>query len=258
MWTGNANINRKSSKNLCKTLANIANENRTIRQHLLSLDLNGPPRQLYTDNNQPSNPSLITLEQELARRYGETRSYASGYLGVRDCVNLGVLLLTAVLRYHWTPWLPSVLRSENVYFILQGENLSRLALDEPLLRSEFQHCFITAKKDIPSTVLFEVGIMLLEIVHGNSFNCLMTEKEKSGVADGDLEDRLMWRTRAAWRLFKTLPAYMCLRSYKEATKRCLLNQFSENGEKEMLDKNIRAAIYSKAVKPLLEDVSRVI
>lgn len=123
--------------------------------------------------------------------------------------------------------------------------------------SQFQGTDGAMESCSSSTVLFEVGVMLLEIVHGNSFAGLMTEKERKGIADGDSEDRVMWRARAAWRLFKTIPAYMCLRSYQEVIERCLKNQFSEDAKTDLSDKNFRAAIYSRAIKPLLQDVARV-
>ena len=58
--------------------------------------------------------------------------------------------------------------------------------------------------------------------------------------------------------YKAFPAYTCLRSYKEATVRCLKNQFSDDLERDLFEQPLRAAIYSKAIKPLLEDAARVI
>ncbi|PVH85708.1 hypothetical protein DL98DRAFT_605320 [Cadophora sp. DSE1049] len=244
-------------KSLCESLASFASEKPGTRQHILSLNVDEPPLQLYTDIDRPSDVSLITLQQELTRREGDIRMYASSYLRVIDCVNLGILFLTGILRYHWTPWLPESWTSDDIYFVRRGTTLSRSALKSPLLRSGFQDKLSTAEDLTSSEMFFEVGIMLLEIVHGNSFSCLMTERERTGAAEEDPDDRLMWRTRAAWRLFKDIPAYMCLRSYKEVTERCLKNQFVDDVGKGLSSLKFRAAVYAKAVKPLLEDLARV-
>ncbi|KAH9215906.1 hypothetical protein DL95DRAFT_460752 [Leptodontidium sp. 2 PMI_412] len=247
----------QQTKNLCERLGSFASEKIETRQHILSLDVDEQQLQLYTDIDRCTDASLITLQQELAQREGDIRMYASSYLRVTDCVTLGILLLTGILRYHWTPWLPELWTSDDIYFVRRGINLSRSALKSPLLRSGFQDKPSTGKDLTSSEIFFEVGIILLEIVHGNTFSCLMTERERTGTAQDDSEDRLMWRTRAAWRLFKDIPAYMCLRSYKEVTERCLKNQFVDDVGKDLSDSKFRGAVYSKAVKPLLEDLARV-
>ncbi|KAG4443085.1 hypothetical protein IFR05_001411 [Cadophora sp. M221] len=205
------------SESLCEGLASFASDKPEKRQHTSSLDVD-EQLQMYTDVDRPSHASLITLKQELDRREGEIRMYASSYLRVTDCVTLGILFLTGILRYHWTPWLPDSWTSDDIYFLRRGESLSRSDLRSPLLRSGFQDNPSTAIHLTSTEMFFEVGIILLEMVHGKSFSCLMTEPERTGAAQDDPEDRLMWRTRAAGRLFRDIPAYMCLRSYKEASK----------------------------------------
>ena len=257
--------NSASAKNLCDTLAKITKADDFIIDYLLSLDMKGRPQRLFASKVQLQDESLTTLQDELAMEGGQIRMYSSGHLGVRDCLTLATVLLLAVLKYRLTPWLSNAWSSKNIYFIQRAKSLSRSELTRPFLKSGFR-CGTPEpwqnpkeySSQVSSTILFEVGVMLLEIVHGNSFDCLMTEKEKAGAADTDPEDRQMWRARAAWRLYKAFPAYMCLRSYKEVTERCLKNQFSDGMEKDLLEKPLRAAIYSKAIKPLLEDVARVI
>ncbi|KAH7417452.1 hypothetical protein BKA64DRAFT_718219 [Cadophora sp. MPI-SDFR-AT-0126] len=237
-------------KSLCERLASFASEKSGTRQHISSLNVVEPPLQLFTDIDQPSDASLITLRQELAQREGDIH-----------CVNLAILLLTGLLRYHWTPWLPELWTSEDIYFVGRGTTLSRSALKSPLLRSSFQDNLSTNEEStsnaISNEMFFEVGVMLLEIVHGDSLFSLMTERERTGAAQDDHEDRLMWRTRAAWRLFKEIPAYMCLKGYREVTERCLKNQFVDDVGKDLSNLKFRGAVYAKAVKPLLNDLARV-
>jgi hypothetical protein len=132
-------------------------------------------------------------------------------------------------------------QSENLFDTASKKSVS-LGFENPFMVSGFPYRSATntehqgkESSQVTNTILFEVVVMLLEIVHGKSFDRLMREKEKAGASGGDLADRLMWRERAAWRLFKVFPAYMCLRSYKEVTERCLKNQFSDEMERALFD-----------------------
>lgn len=254
-----------STTNLCEILAEIAGADSSRELHILSVEVNGSPQQLFADKMQPRDATLVTLQQELERDNGGIRMYSSGYLGVKDCLTLGILLLVTVLKYRLSPWLSKALSSDHVYFVQRGKELSRADLTKPFLKSGFfanvdeaDRNVMSESSQISSNLLFEIGIMLLEIVHGNSFDHLMTQKERNGAADEDPEDRLMWRGRAALRLYKSFPTYMCLRSYKEVTERCLKNQFSDTMETDLFEVKTREDIYRKAIKPLLEDAARVI
>lgn len=135
----------------------------------MSLDIKGQAQRLYPSIVQLQDESLTTLQHGLAIEGGEIRMYSSGHLGVKDCLSLAIVLLLAVLKYRPTPWLLSAWRSNNVYLIQRAKSLSRSDPTQPFLKSGFRCGDPSDSSQTSSTILFEVGVMLLEIVHGNSF-----------------------------------------------------------------------------------------
>ena len=158
-----------SAKNLCDRLAKITKMESSMIDYLVSLDTKGQAQRLYPSRVPPQDESLTTLQHQLTMEGGEIRMYSSGHLAVKDCLSLAIVLLLAVLKYRLTPWLLSPWRSNNIYLIQRAKSLSRSDLTQPFLKSGFRSGDSSDFSQTSSTILFEVGVMLLEIVHGNSF-----------------------------------------------------------------------------------------
>ncbi|MCJ1440210.1 MAG: hypothetical protein MMC23_000693 [Stictis urceolatum] len=98
----------------------------------------------------------------------------TAHLPEHERLRLARSLASAVLQYHATPWLPSLYRSEDIYFF--GADEKRL-LDTPSATLPAPHLNVTVRGSdscdgssnlppltlAPNTMLFSLGVLLLEI-----------------------------------------------------------------------------------------------
>ena len=100
-------------------------------------------------------------------------------------------LATAVLQYHATPWLKSPWRCKDIYFFgverksLLGQSpgpISEPHIDVPITKAEATLPTTLdrfANHPAPNIILFNLGVMLIELAYTATLRNLLTEKEQS-------------------------------------------------------------------------------
>jgi hypothetical protein len=196
---------------------------------------------------------LVSLRDILAQQSGIPP------LTLRDRLQLAVHTASSVLQLYETPWLPNAPGSGDIFFAVWG--------DCPY----YGHAFVMAgsgssPKDnsaqpppsiIRSPTLLALGILLIEIIRGQTIDALRTAGEKaatsttSGSGSG-LPDLLADYVTAS-RLLSDI--YQASSNYGSAVRRCIDAQFPRQKKLDLADEDFRQEVYSGVVALLEEDLS---
>ena len=110
-------------------------------------------------------------------------------LSIYERIHLARSFATAILQYYVTPWLRNPLRCEDVYFFdiqvrLLLQNISA-PLTEPHINVQIRKSSNTlpsaaySEQLAPNIILFNLGIMLIELAYMVTFRNLLNQKELS-------------------------------------------------------------------------------
>lgn len=108
-------------------------------------------------------------------------------------LRLAKTLATAVLQYHATPWLKLEWRSEDIYFFgINEKNFLRPRLTEPHVNIKFkgadgplsQKSGNLPLKLAPNTLLFSLGVVLLEIAYSSTLHGLQQPSDLENGQEG--------------------------------------------------------------------------
>lgn len=187
-------------------------------------------------------------------------------LSYRDRLQLAVFVASSVLQLYSTPWLPEILTSTNVFFLIR----------EGFPDSE--HAFVIASSGHPSPgqqpqatatgsnttalpvkirnpMLFALGILLIEIICGQTIDAMRTPEDSQGVftintttanSNTVLSDYMVAR-----RLLSQV--YEASSNYGSAVRRCINGDFPRQ-KLDLDDEDFRQEVYSGVVSLLEEDL----
>ncbi|KAL6353697.1 hypothetical protein LRP88_13010 [Fusarium phalaenopsidis] len=164
--------------------------------------------------------SIITLDEVL-----ECKKGLRPLISLAEKVRLALAIASSVLQLSKTPWLPEVLTRKNVHFFRRDDSLS---YEHPFLLKTLPESPLQSLKASPATsrerctlmsnpTLFALGILLLEIILGSSFEQLRQSDEKAFEGDdhGIIRDSI-----AAHRLLEQRVA-LINPVYKAVVERCI-------------------------------------
>jgi len=193
----------------------------------------------------PGSCRLVSLRDMLTQQSGIQP------LTLRDRLQLAVHTASSVLQLYETPWLPSTLGSGDIFFAVWG--------DCPY----YGHAFIMAggsgsAKDssvpppsiIRNPTLLALGVLLIEIIRGQTMDALRTADEKS--SGSGLPDLLSDYVTAS-RLLSDV--YQASSNYGSAVRRCINAEFPNQKKPDLGDEDFRQEVYSDVVALLEEDLS---
>lgn len=192
-------------------------------------------------------------------------------LSYRDRLQLAVFVASSVLQLYSTPWLPDLLTSSNVFFLFrEGFTLSPdseqafvIASSGPLTPSKQQSIptatninTTTLPVKIRNPTLLALGVLLIEIMCGQTIDAMRTPEDSQGVfaidttnttADTVLSDYMVAR--------RLLPqVHEASSNYGSAVSRCINGDFPRQ-RLDLEDEGFRQEVYSGVVSLLEEDLS---
>jgi hypothetical protein len=163
----------------------------------------------------------------------------------RDRLQLAVFVTSSVLQLYKTPWLPDIPTSRNICFVRRKGSPS------------YSHVFIMTNGDIPSgkrfsfpmirnPTLLALGILLIEIIRGQTVDSLRSPEEAVGGGPSLLSDYVTAR-----RLLNEV--YQASSNYGSAVRRCIDGEF-ERQDLDLDDADFQQEVYSRVVALLEEDL----
>jgi hypothetical protein len=196
----------------------------------------------------PSNSPLSSSKSQLSA------------IPLRNRLELGAILLLAVLQHHSTEWLPATLDGKNVLLISQLGRLSREHIKVAFLQAGFgpppagNVANVTKPLFVRNLTLHNASILLIELAHGKTIAELMIDDEKRE-AQQAIGGQYA-RPRAAGRLSEELSDHVTMKSYCNAVDLCLLGKFGlDNKSKDLADDALYSAVYRHALKPLILELT---
>lgn len=191
-----------------------------------------------------SNRTMASLNQVLGRY--------SRYivLSEKDRLKLAVTIAANVLQLHGSPWMPAVIRSWNIYLIqdLGDPICERFFILQTLPIAEgpsiSEHLGLTSMRNQP---LFYLGVLLIELAFGKSFDVLRSECDKSGTGSQFFTDY-----RTAKRLADQVTGFIGP-SYGSAVSRCIDGEYHGRGvglEDQDLSHDVYAGVVALLEKEL--------
>lgn len=190
-------------------------------------------------------------------------------LSYRDRLQLAVFVAYSVLQLYSTPWLPDLLTSKNVFFLIgegfmsypDSEHAFLIASGVPPPALGQQH--IPKDTSLPVKIrnptLFALGILLIEIICGQTIDAMRTPDDSQGVfsinatANTDTDtNTLLSDYMVARRLLSQV--YEASSNYGSAVRRCINGDFPRQ-KLDLDDEDFRQEVYSGVVSLLEEDLS---
>jgi hypothetical protein len=179
----------------------------------------------------------------------------------RARVELGAILLNAVLQHHSTTWLPPTWNSSNIYLIQESGSPTQTALTKAYLEARFSKLPATPTTKpwkqpcVRNLTLHNLAIVLIELAYSQPLEDLMNDEERE-IAKQAIGGQYA-RLQAADRLVEELPDHLLLGSYCQAARMCLSGEFGVLLKgKELSDEDLFGAVYRMAVKPLMDALGR--
>ncbi|OBS29521.1 hypothetical protein FPOA_03458 [Fusarium poae] len=175
----------KQPLNLCKALRNARQARPVCYGHLIDRQCADRHFQMYPLGTTANSDgwSIVTLSDILEGKGG-----LKPLISLAEKVQLALAIASSVLQLSKTPWLPEALTRKNIHFFRRDETLS---YKYPFLLQSFparplQLSNTTTTPGCPSLnnpTLFALGILLLEIILGQSFEQLRSPDEKPVYGD---------------------------------------------------------------------------
>ena len=179
-----------------------------------------------------------------------------------QCLHLAKCLALAVLQFHATPWLGEDWQSEDVVFhddTEKGEEQQNLLphlhtmiaqarhKDNSIRETEISRSSLSVKSIVPNMLLFNLGVMLLELAYGTPFKTLQQPEDVAASPDSGLID-LVTARRLADGVGTSLGA-----TFASIVRKCLRCDFG-CGE-DLDDPKLQSRLYEDVVCKLetLED-----
>ena len=176
------------NSNFCDRLRECMQQSCDGLRYLGTLGDTNPYRHLvYFPEKKTQRPALSLQEviSITSRRDPSTR------LSMYERLHLARSLATAVLQYHATPWLRRPWRCKDIYFFGAEERLlpqqSPSPISEPHIDVSITNSNIVLPISVgksadhlaPNVILFNLGVMLIELAYTATLRNLLTEKEQS-------------------------------------------------------------------------------
>ncbi len=193
--------------------------------------------------------SIVTLHNVLEQKGG-----IQPLTSLRDRVRLGLAIASSVLQLSKTPWLPDAPTSKNVHFFKRGHSFSyhdpfllrtlpeqqQQQEQQPPPRLRHESSGIGAGRH---ATLFGLGIMLLEIILGSTFERLRAPHEEPVSGDSD-DARVIRDSVTVFRLLKQVAQIS--ESYRLVVLRCI----ECTGDQDLDDERFREDVCSRVVMEL--------
>ncbi|QPC77924.1 hypothetical protein HYE68_008676 [Fusarium pseudograminearum] len=208
----------KQPLDLCMTLRNARQARPACYGHLIDTECADRHFQVYPLGTTADSDgwSIVTLSDILEGKRGFNPLFS-----IPEKVQLALSIASSVLQLSNTPWLPEALTRRNVHFFRKGETLSYRC---PFLQRSFPACL----SQLPNTTttsecvsltnptIFALGILLLEIILGKSFEQLRSPNERPiyGDYNGSIRDSM-----AAHELLGGVASYST--AYRAVVQRCI-------------------------------------
>ncbi|KAF5574884.1 hypothetical protein FPCIR_13419 [Fusarium pseudocircinatum] len=171
-------------------------------------------------------------------------------LSETDRLRLAVVIASDLLQLHGSPWMPAVIRSQDIYLI-QG-------LDNPICERFFtlqtlpiasgskdsEDVALTSMRNQP---LFYLGVLLIELAFGKSLELLRSERDRSSTGS-----RFFTDYRTAKRLVDQVKSFIGP-NYGSAVSRCIDEEFHGRGvglEDQDLSHDVYAGVVALLEKEL--------
>jgi hypothetical protein len=175
---------------------------------------------------------------------------------IPDKLRLARLLSMAVLRFHSTPWLGEVWRSQDVFFF-GSEELSQNSLGPPYLSARFPEASEKPtgqpisghqanqnfRSLAPNNVLFSLGVILLELGFERPIRDLQEPEDQK---DGQANEYTEYFTARRLALSRAVSRKLGPR-YSRLVNRCLFCDFGLGGEYELDSTELQNEFFQEVV-----------
>ncbi|EYB22228.1 hypothetical protein FG05_10509 [Fusarium graminearum] len=208
----------KQPLNLCTTLRNARQARPVCYGHLIDTECADRHFEMYPSGTTANSDgwSIVTLSDILEGKKG-----LKPLVSLAEKAQLALAVASSVLQLSKTPWLPEALTRRNVHFFRRDETLS---YRYPFLLRSFPAGplqlpnITTASGCIPlsNPTLFALGILLLEIILGQSFEQLRSPDEKPIYGD---YNGVIRNSVAAHKLLKRVA--LINTAYQAVIQRCI-------------------------------------
>ncbi|KAJ3531366.1 hypothetical protein NM208_g8907 [Fusarium decemcellulare] len=179
---------------------------------------------------------------------GQNRRYM--LLSEKDRLRLAVDLSSSILQLYGSPWMPTVTRSHAIYLVQSG--------DDPICHrffflKNFPH-IDKSNQEFPDSnfprnqTLFYLGVLLIELGLGKSFELLQTKQEQSKTYSGFLKDYM-----AAKRLLHEVNNIVGPK-YASAVERCLDDHNFHATDVSLEDEKLSHDVHSGVVALLEQEL----
>ncbi|KAL6922340.1 hypothetical protein FSST1_006366 [Fusarium sambucinum] len=208
----------KQPLNLCTVLRDARQSRPVCYGQLVDTECAGRHFKIYPLGTTVNSDgwSIVTLSDILEGKRG-----LKPLISLAEKVRLALAIASSVLQLSKTPWLPEALTRRNVHFFRRDENFS---YDYPFLLRSFPARPLplpntTTTSGCPSLnnpTLFALGILLLEIILGQSFEQLRSPDERPiyGDYNGGIRDSI-----AAHKLLERVA--LINTAYQAVVQRCI-------------------------------------
>jgi hypothetical protein len=207
-------------------------------------DLSSPKARKYTVHPATQTTSerdlltMISLHNVLDRQGGQNA------LTYKQRLHLAVLVAKGVLQFHKTLWLSDTPSSRDIFFIQRNSSCSYQEAFVMTKTVEFRNQ-PTSFPLIRSPTLLGLGVVLIELLQGNTIDSLRTPGEVLSADLRPLSDYMTTR-----RLLSE--AYQMSSNYGSAVRRCIEGGFQRQ-DLNLDDEDFRYEVYYGVVALLEED-----
>ncbi|CAG1999665.1 unnamed protein product [Fusarium graminearum] len=208
----------KQSINLCTVLRNARQVRPIYYGHLTDTECVGRHFQVYPLGTTTNSDgwSIVTLSDILEGKRG-----LNPLVSLAEKVQLALAIASSVLQLSKTPWLPEALTRKDVHFFRKDETLSYehpfILRSFPSRPSQLPNTTATSQRiSLINPTLFPLGILLLEIILGQSFEQVRSPDERPihGDYNGVIRNSI-----AAHKLLERVS--LISTAYKVVVQRCI-------------------------------------
>ncbi|PNP60861.1 hypothetical protein FNYG_14390 [Fusarium nygamai] len=171
-------------------------------------------------------------------------------LSEQDRLKLAVVISSNLLQLHGSPWMPKVIRSQDIYLIQSDDDpiCDRFFVMQTL-PNKAGPCIEenTALSSMRNQTLFYLGVLLIELAFSKSFELLRSERDRSSTGSQFFTDY-----RTAKRLVDQVKSFIGP-NYGSAVSRCIDGEFHGRGvglEDQDLSHDVYAGVVALLEKEL--------
>lgn len=193
--------------------------------------------------------SSVSLES-LLKGDGTARS-KQPKLSVAESRRLALALSLGVLRLHDTPWLSHRWgRKDITLFEQNGTVLAKHPFVSANFQQATQDCAQKSSPAIRNETLFALGVVLIELCMGDSFDSMFLPEDLSPDGSKHAASDFLAANRLVDRVYDQAG-----KRYGDAVRRCILCEFDQR-KSSLKDDAFRRAVYDNVVAVLEEDVAQ--